>query len=402
MSFQIADSMVFSSKRRKVTVAVLLSSREKFSAYYGGALARWTFEVYSRLGNDLDVTVFGYPTASEDLYPLPHATSPSWRLCDFISQIPGARRYEENLWLRALFSRLRAFDVIHIHNRPQWAKVLRDFGYEGTIVLHLQNDHLGHWTPTMLDELARYLDVVAVCSEYLRNTFAAKSALLAAKTRVVPNGVNTGLFFPREQMREPKTIFFVGRLHPEKGVLQLMQAYVRVLKTHSDAKLVIGGSTGFGDHVLTPYVREVEGLASSIAKKHPGSVQFTGYLHHDRDLPAWFQRATFFTSPSIFQEPFGLVNAEAMACATPVIGSRRGGIPEILGDTGLFINPEDIDGFADAMCMLLGNPDYAVKLGRAAYLRCREMFDWQVVAQEWNSLMKSCGKAGAELDLHAV
>jgi spore coat protein SA len=394
--------MVLSSKRRKLTVAVLLSSREKFSAYYGGALARWTFEVYSRLGNDLDVTVFGYPTASEDLYPLAHETSSSWRLCDFISQIPGVRRYEENLWLRALVSRLRAFDLIHVHNRPQWAKVLRDFGYEGTIVLHLQNDHLGHWTASMLDELAQYLEVVAVCSEYLRDTFAPKSTRLAAKTRVVPNGVNTSLFFPREQMRDPKTIFFVGRLHPEKGVLELVQAYARVLKIHSDAKLVIAGSTGFGDHVLTPYVREVEALASSMSKGHPGGMQFIGYLHHDRDLPAWFLRAAFFTSPSIFQEPFGLVNAEAMACATPVVGSRRGGIPEVLGGTGLLINPEDIEGFADAMGMLLGNPEYSAKLGRAAYQRCREMFDWQVVAQQWNSLLQNGGEAGAELDLHAV
>jgi glycosyltransferase involved in cell wall biosynthesis len=131
-------------------------------------------------------------------------------------------------------------------------------------------------------------------------------------------------------------------------------------------------------------------------------VQFAGYLHHDRDLPAWFQRATFFTSPSIFQEPFGLVNAEAMACATPVIGSRRGGIPEVLGDTGLLIDPEDIEGFADAMCMLLGNAEYTSKLGRAAYQRCRERFDWQVVAQQWNSLLQNGGRAGAELNLRAV
>jgi spore coat protein SA len=385
----MAESMLHSSRRRKMTVAVLLSSREKFSAYYGGALARWTFEVYSRLRNDLDVTVFGYPTASEDLYPLPHTTSSSWRLCDFISRIPGARRYQEDLWLRALFARLRAFDVIHIHNRPQWVKVLRGFGYEGAVILHLQNDHLGHWTTSMLDELARYLEVVAVCSEYLRDTFAAKSPTLADKTKVILNGVNTGLFFPREELRQPKTIFFAGRFHPEKGVRQLVEAFSRVLKTHPDAKLVISGSTAFGVHALTPYVREVETLAASIVREHPGSVQFTGYLHHDRDLPSWFQRATFFASPSIFQEPFGLVNAEAMACATPVVGSKRGGIPEVLGDTGLLIDPENIDGFADAMCMLLANPECRAKLGRAAYQRCREMFDWQVVAQRWNSLLHS-------------
>ena len=386
---------------RRLTVAVLLSSREKFSAYYGGACARWTYEVYSRLRSHLDATVFGYPTAAEDLYPLRYASSSSWRLCDLVSQIPGARRYEENLWLRALFARLRTFDVVHIHNRPQWTRVLRDLGYEGAIVLHLHNDHLGHWTATMLDELAPHLEAVAVCSEYLRNTFAAKSSALAAKTRVILNGVNTDLFFPREELRERKTIFFAGRLHPEKGVSQLLRAHARVLKVHPDAKLVISGSTAFGAHELTPYVREVEALATSILRNHSGSIQFTGYLHHDRDLPAWFQKATCFATPSIFQEPFGLVNAEAMACATPVIGSRRGGIPEVLGDTGILIDPEDIEGFADAMSMLLGNPEYTVMLGRAAYRRCREMFDWQIVAERWNSLLRSSAKAGAELDRRA-
>jgi len=384
------------SSVQRMTVAVLLSSREKFSAYYGGALARWTYEVYSRLGSLLDVTVFGYPTAAEDLYPLSHATSSVWRLCDFTSHIPGARRYEDNLWLRALFPRLQAFDLIHIHNRPQWVRMLRDFGYEGAIVLHLQNDHLGHWTASMLDELGRHLEAVAVCSEYLRNTFAARSPSLAAKTSVVPNGVDTNLFFPREELRENKTIFFAGRLHPEKGVLQLVQAYNRVLKVHPDAKLVIGGSTGFGTHERTPYVREVASLATSIVNGRPGSIQFTGYLHHDRDLPAWFQKATLFTCPSIFQEPFGLVNAEAMACAAPVLGSRRGGIPEVLGETGVLIDPEDIAGFAEAMCMLLGNPDYSAKLGRAAHQRSRVMFDWQIVAQRWNSFLHNSAATAAK------
>jgi spore coat protein SA len=389
--------MTQGSERAKLSVAVLLSGREKFGPYYGGACARWTYEVYSRLLHDLDVTVFGYPTTPDDRYPLHHATSSVWRLSNFISHIPRARRYEENLWLRALFARARAFDVIHIHNRPQWARILRDFGYRGGIILHLHNDHLGHWTPSMLDELARDLDKVATCSEYLRNTFAGKSVSLASKTRVVLNGVNTDLFFPREGLREPQTIFFVGRLHPEKGVLQLVQAFAHVLEVHPKAKLVIGGSTGFGAHSLTPYVREVEELASSIVERHPGSIQFTGYLHHDRDLPAWFQKATLFTCPSIFQEPFGLVNAEAMACATPVIGSRRGGIPEVLGETGLLIDPEDIAGFADAMCMLLGNPNYSAKLGRAAHQRCHEMFDWQVVAQRWNSLLHSSAAPAGEI-----
>ena len=381
------DTATF-GRRQRPSVAVLLSSREKFSAYYGGALARWTYEVYSRLTKEIDVTVFGFPTRSEDVYPLSHQSSGAWRACEFVSRIPVARRYEEQLWLRALMRRLREFDLLHIHNRPQWVASLRRMGYEGAILLHLQNDHLGHWTSHMLDDLASRVDHVATCSHFLRDCFAPKSSALAAKTEVVFNGVNRELFFPREEIREPKTIFFVGRLDAEKGVLQLIQAYARVLQAHPDATLVIGGTTGFGTHQETPYVRQVRELANSLVQSCTAKIQFTGYIHHDRDLPSWFQRATISASPSLFQEPFGLVNAEAMACATPVVGANRGGIPEVLGSAGRLVDPEDIENFAATLSALLAQPADCAQLGAAAYERCRKMFDWFLIAENWAALLE--------------
>jgi spore coat protein SA len=373
---------------RKISVGVLLSGRERFGPYYGGALARWTYEVYRRLSEDVDVRVLGYPTPRDDRYPVPHQTHPVWRLCNAISHIPLARRYEERLWLRALPKEFRRFDVLHIHNRPQWAGILRDLGFRGAILLHLQNDHLGHWTADMLDALATRVEAVAVCSQYLRNTFAPKSSALAAKAHVVFNGVNTELFHPREEVREPKTIFFVGRFDPEKGILFLVQAYVKLLNEHPDAKLVIGGATGFGTHQETGYVRQVHALARSIQAKGRGRIEFPGYIHHDRDLPSWFQRATVFVSPSVFKEPFGLVNAEGMACGTPVIGSNRGGIPEVLGDTGRLVNPEDVDELASKIAGVLANAGLRRELGRASLERARRLFDWPVIAQQWATLLR--------------
>ena len=372
----------------KLSVAVLLSGREQFSPYYGGALARWSYEVYSRLHEQLDAVVLGYPTAKTDLYPFRHQTSWAWRGCNLIGRLPGLRRHEEGLWLRALFVQIRQRAVVHIHNRPQWVSFLRGLGYRGRIVLHLQNNHLGHWTGPMLDALAPHLDLLAVCSSFLRDTYAARSPALAAKTRVVFNGVDTGLFHPQEAMRDPQTIFFVGRFDPEKGVLQLVQAYARVLRQHPRARLVIGGATGFGVHRETPYVRKVRRLAAELVQEKGAEIQFTGYLHHDRDLPAWFQRATIFACPSLFQEPFGLVNAEAMACATPVLGASRGGIPEVLGATGCLVDPENIDQFAEALCGLLRQSDDRARLGRLAYQRCHEMFDWNVIARRWAGLLE--------------
>lgn len=370
-------------------MAVLLSGGEQFSPYFGGATARWTYEVYSRLSDRLLATVFGYPTNQGDLYPLPHATVGAWRACGLIARIPFARRYEETIWLRSLIRRLQSFDVIHIHNRPQWVGILRGMGFQGAILLHLHNDHLGHWSPASLDKLGTELNALAVCSEYLHNTFAAKSAALDTKTRIVFNGANLKLFYPREEVREAKTIFFVGRFDPQKGVFELLKAYEKVLDKHPDAKLVVGGATGFAVHAQTPYVQKVRELARSIEQHRHGQIHFTGYLHHDRDLPLQFQKATIFASPSIFQEPFGMVNAEAMACATPVIGANRGGIPEVIGNAGRLVDPENIQDFADTISELLANPGYCRELGQAGYARCQKMFDWRVTADAWMDLLTS-------------
>jgi spore coat protein SA len=372
-----------STHTSRLTVGVLLSGREQFSPYYGGALARWTFEVYSRLRDHIDVTVFGYPTTPDQLYPLSHRTSPLWRACNLISHIPGARRWEEPLWLRAFSRDFHKFDVIHIHNRPQWVTELRNMGYKGVIWLHLQNNHLGHWTTPMLDDLAPQLDGLAVCSTFLRDTFAPRSKLITEKTKVIFNGVDTRLFHPQESLREPKTIFFVGRFDQEKGILQLVRAFEQLLPRHPDAKLIIGGTTGFGVHQETPYVREVRELAHSLQRAKHADISFPGYIHHDKDLPGYFQRASIFACPSLFQEPFGLVNAEAMACGTPVVGSNRGGIPEVLGPDGIVVNPEQTTDFANALAQLLDDPALRTNLSADSVARSRQIFDWSVIAQTW-------------------
>jgi spore coat protein SA len=371
------------SKLGKLRVAVLLPDRAQFSVYFGGALVRWTYEVYRHLLSTVDVTTFGFPTDPETKYPLPHETSRWSTTCIRVSKIPVLRRFESEIWLRSLLKRLVTFDVVHIHNRPQWVGALRRIGYRGCIILHLQNDHLGHWTPAMLDVLAKQLDGVAVCSTYIGDRFCPKSRAIAAKTRLIFNGVNTQLFFPRESAREPKTVFFVGSFIPQKGVLQLVQAFDRVLDTHPDAKLVIGGSKTFGINQDTPYIRQVNDRASAIRSQKNADIHFAGSIHHDKELPSYFQRATIFSSPSLFQEPFGLVNAEAMACATPVVGSSRGGIPQVLNNTGVLVDPENTEEYAAALNTLLDNPAECRRLGIAGYERSRKMFDWPIIADCW-------------------
>lgn len=121
---------------KKFSVAVLLSGGAQFSPYYGGALARWTYEICSRLQGQIDTTVLGVPTRPRDLYPLHHESSAWWRACSVMTRVPLLRRYEDFAWLRSLTPRLRTFDVVHVHNRPQWAHLLRQLGYRGRILIH--------------------------------------------------------------------------------------------------------------------------------------------------------------------------------------------------------------------------------------------------------------------------
>jgi spore coat protein SA len=381
------------ASNEKLRVAVILSGRAQFSVYFGGALTRWTHEVYHRLLSQIDVTVFGFPTDPATCYPLPHDANGWWRTSLALSSIPGLRRFQDSVWLWSLRKQLRTYEIIHIHNRPQWAAAVRRLGYKGTVVVHLQNDHLGHWTGPMLDNLATQLDAVVVCSTYLRDQFCPKSKAIAAKTHLIFNGVNTELFHPDENLREPKTIFFVGSFIPNKGVLELVKAYALLLDRHPDAKLVIGGSKTFGIEGSTPYTQKVRQLADAIRRDKGNEIQFIGYLHHDKDLPKWFQRATIFSCPSLFQEPVGLVNAEAMACATPVVGTNRGGVPEVLGNSGRVVNPENTMEFAAALDALMSSPEERIRLGRTGYERSREVFDWGLIAEQWLEFLQRMAKA---------
>ena len=73
-------------------------------------------------------------------------------------------------------------------HRPQWVAALRNLGYAGAIILHLHNDHVGHWPTADLDELAGKLDQLGVCSDYLRSKFAAKSPALMPKLESCTTG----------------------------------------------------------------------------------------------------------------------------------------------------------------------------------------------------------------------
>ncbi|MFB6230876.1 MAG: glycosyltransferase, partial [Salinibacter sp.] len=128
-----------------------------------------------------------------------------------------------------------------------------------------------------------------------------------------------------------------------------------------------------------------------------------------QDVITMYSHAAVFVCPSVY-EPFGIINLEAMACETPVVASRVGGIPEIVvpEETGLLVDvdptegddvdPADPDAFAqglaDGVNALMATPERRETMGAAARQRVEEQFSWRAIAEQTLNFYKSLVDGG--------
>jgi len=199
---------------------------------------------------------------------------------------------------------------------------------------------------------------------------------------VVPCGVDLDLFQPmdKEEARRrlglrdhERIILFVGRIEPLKGVDILIGAAAQ-LHGQEDFYLLIVGGDGHAHSEMTHLQR----LASGLGIDH--HVSFIGPVDHER-LPLFYNAADVCVVPS-FYESFGLVAVEAMACGTPVVASRVGGLTVTVrdGETGYLVPWQCAEPFAERLELLLGNRELRRALGRTAREQMHR-FRWASVAE---------------------
>lgn len=170
-------------------------------------------------------------------------------------------------------------------------------------------------------------------------------------------------------------LVYVGGLNPHKNLLGLLRALPSVLERFPETHLAIVGDTsgkGFYDNVA-----ELQQFAAA----HPElrrAVRFTGYLADD-ELVALFNGATALVTPSLW-EGFGLPAVEAMACGLPVLASARASLPEVIGDAGMFFDPESTPDIARTLGAFLADGDQQARLRENARKRARA-FTWDRGAQ---------------------
>lgn len=217
----------------------------------------------------------------------------------------------------------------------------------------------------VVDKVDRFIAV----SRYMRRELNQTFGINYNKITVIPNGVDTAIFKHQEtddirrkyQLDNRFIVLFVGRDDPQKGVRYLVNAMKNLAKQIPEIMLVMVGHQDIYNekHILClPRVSRGE-----LVK-----------LHSLSDV---------FVLPSVY-EPFGIVLLEAMACETPCIGIRTGGMPDIIDHdrTGLLVESRSDDGLSDAIARLYHDPEKRCRMGKNGRERVISDFSWKDISDK--------------------
>ena len=238
--------------------------------------------------------------------------------------------------------------------------------------------------------IAATADRIIVASAHEKHLLSALYGADGARIDIVPCGVDLDRFFPmdkeaaRRQLRlrnGERIILFVGRIEPLKGIDILIGAAVQ-LHEHENFRVLIVG----GDERAQAQVQALRDQAARLGVDH--HVSFVGAVDH-QDLPLYYNAADVCVVPSYY-ESFGLVAVESMACGTPVVASRVGGLTSTIadGETGYLIPWRCPEPFAERLELLLDNDELRASFGKAGR-EAVERYRWANVADAHARLYES-------------
>lgn len=353
---------------------------ESFSNYSGGAISR---DVANLMRFD-ESRVAVAPSADE-----------TWGYKESrILLLPDLKEYARikgkrylPLWLsgmiirrlfRPLLNKLEPGDIVWIHDQPSFSIALGDAIHK-TGAKHVHHSHSSVAALASRGMFKGFVpDALVFVSDAMRKEGLPYFPPVE-KVYAVHNGVDEKLFYPaRSDQANPNsapTIIFVGRLVAEKGIGVLIDA-MRILQERGcDAFCRVFGSSFSGGS-------EVGAYAQGLMDNAPSNVKFEGY-YFGENLAREFRCADILCCPSVWQEPFGNVNIEAMASGIAVVASRVGGIPEIAADGGvLLVEPDSATELCNALETVIVDKGLRKRLADEGYASFQRRFTWSAIYEQ--------------------
>ena len=240
-------------------------------------------------------------------------------------------------------------------------------------------------------------DGIIAVSEQMKEDVIEAYGVAPEKVTVIHNGIDPEFYQPTFNEKllldlgiDPNIPFvlFVGRITRQKGISGLKEA-AKYFNKNCQIVLCAGAPD------TKEIAEETELLIANLKKKRDGVILISEMLPREK-IKVLYSHARVFACPSLY-EPFGIINLEAMACETPVVGSHVGGIPEIIveGETGYLVplesisrtdfNPKNPEAFQKAFAtkinLLLDDEALATQMGKAGRVRVLKIFSWKSIAQ---------------------
>lgn len=283
---------------------------------------------------------------------------------------------------RPLLSVLRSGDIVWCHNQPFFCAALESLirAKGALLVYHAHNPLTDR--PTRAAFKAFTPDACIFVSDAIRQRALGWIPWLS-NTYVVHNGADNSVFYPASPESRPRNavpvVLFVGRLVPIKGVHVLMEAMKILKERRVDILCRIVGSSFLQASKVTSYVR-------NLLDKHPSNVEFKGFCAHT-DVANEYRAADMLCCPSVWQEPFGNVNIEAMACGIPVVATRVGGIPEIAAEGGIvLVEPNSAVELADAIQRLAEDKNFRTQVATEGFEAFQRRFTWDAICGQYQDI----------------
>lgn len=214
----------------------------------------------------------------------------------------------------------------------------------------------------------------------------------ADKIHVIPVGVDTDLYRPGEKptdlMQElgftdrDYVVTFVGRMVWEKGVIDFLNAVASLVSSAPNLKCVMVGSG--------PMLASLPHLLAQ--RRITDRVRIVGSVPYAK-MPDFYRLSDLVVVPSIatprWQEQFGAVLLEAMACGKPLVASCCGAIPEVVGDGGVIVHQANYVELAQAIFRFYSNPDLGANVGRIGRQKAVSKFSNRVVAAQIDEVYRN-------------
>lgn len=346
---------------------------------HGGAV-HTRFLSRELMSNGADVGIFSYTRASEP--GIATSTAKSLRFPFMFYQLCLDKAGFFKILNRA------GPDIVHMHHCAGSLELsidkIRRMGIPVVGTVHISpsgssvfDRMIGLYFTRLLREKLRESDRVISVSRHIEERL---NEIGVENTVTIPNGIDPRTFFRVEGAREtlfiPQdelSLLYVGRLSPEKGIFMLLKAFKR-LKARNKKLYIIGSGP------LGSFCRAYSRLNRDVV--------FLGRVR-ESDLRLYYSSADLTLSPSLWNEAFGMVLIESMACGTPPVASGLGAIPEIVKDgrNGFIARDLSPDGFARKITEAMDSDLKAV--GRQGERFVSQRFYWSTIAGMTMKLYRS-------------